>query len=141
MIKELTPSDQIYHGFIKPATIIVTHNNKPKRNFALMDMRLITGFDNALDQMKFTNGEVFAPLSPRQMNSYKTGSPFYYESRDDIWALGICTLCYIFYEDFNIYYDWNKREIKMNILQQRLEAIKGKEREGERRLIGSLWIK
>lgn len=103
----------------------MTQNHKPKRNFALMDMRLITGFDNALDQLKYTSGEVFAPLSPRQMNSYKNGSPFYYESRDDIWALGICTLCYIFYEDFNIYYDWNKREIKMSILQQRLEAIKG----------------
>lgn len=114
----------MYHGFIKPSTIIVTQNNKPKPVFALMDMQLITGMDNSLDQMKYSQEDIFAPLSPRQMNSYKSGSPFYYDSKDDIWALGICTLCYILYEDFNIYYDWKQKEIKSQTLKDRLEALK-----------------
>ena len=115
----------MFHGFIKPSTIMVTQNNRPNRTFALMDMRLITGMDNSLEQMKIYPGEVFSPLSPRQMNSYKTGSSFFYESKDDIWALGICTLCFIFFEDFNVYYDWNKKEINMNKIQTHLEALKG----------------
>ena len=90
-----------------------------------MDMRLITGLDNSLEQMKISPGEVFSPLSPRQMNSYKTGTPFYYDSKDDIWALGICMLCLVFFEDFNIYYDWNKKEINMPKIQTHLEALKG----------------
>ena len=116
----------MFHGFIKPSTIMVTQNNRPNRIFALMDMRLITGMDNSLEQMKIFPGEVFSPLSPRQMNSYKTGSSFFYESKDDIWALGICTLCFIFFEDFNVYYDWNKKAINMNKIQTHLEALRGK---------------
>jgi len=117
--------DQLYHGFIKPSTIIVTQNNNTQRTYALMDMRLITGLDNSLEQMKVFPDEVSSPLSPRQMNSYKTGAPFYYDSKDDIWALGISILCLIFFEDFNIYYDWKKKEINMSKLQSHLEALKG----------------
>lgn len=105
--------------------MIATQNNKTPRNYALMDMRLITGLDNSLEQMKVFPGEVYSPLSPRQMNSFKTGSPFYFDSKDDIWSLGITTLCLIFFEDFNIYYDWNKKEINMSKLESHLEALKG----------------
>ena len=88
-------------------------------------MRLITGMDNGLEQMKMFPEEVFCPLSPRQMEYYKNDHMYMYEAKDDIWALGITLLCFIYYEDFNFYYNWSKREINMSKINMHLEALHG----------------
>merc|ERR1719469_1738657 len=67
--------------------------------------------------------EVFCPLSPRQMEYYKNDHMYMYEAKDDIWALGITLLCFIYYEDFNFYYNWSKREINMSKINMHLEAL------------------
>lgn len=91
-----------------------------------MDMRLLVGLDNAMEQMRFFSEETFSPLSPKQMASYKNGSTCFYDSKDDVWALGITLLCFIYFEDFNVYYNWGKKEINLNKLNSHIEALKGK---------------
>ena len=44
-----------------------------------------------------------------------------FEESSDVWALGITTLCFIFNDDFNSFYDWNKKIIR----REKIEACVG----------------
>lgn len=39
-----------------------------------------------------------------------------YDESHDMFGLGITTLCYIFNEDINIFYDWNNKLLKEDII-------------------------
>ncbi len=57
--------------------------------------------------------DYFYPLDPDLLTCYANhNEKSTFEESHDIWALGISTLCYIFNEDFNSFYDWNKKIIR-----------------------------
>ena len=57
--------------------------------------------------------DYFAPLDPNLMAAYeKNNYDVSYESADDVWALGITSLCFLFNEDFNNFYDWSKKRMR-----------------------------
>lgn len=57
--------------------------------------------------------DFFAPLDQNLIQSYAENKySGTYESPDDVWALGVTSLCFLFHEDFNNFYDWNKKVIR-----------------------------
>lgn len=92
-----------------------------------MDMNLIVGTNHGLEQMMLPENHTYYPLSPKLMTAFKNQTPYtaVYDSSDDIWSLGITLLCFIFYENFNLYYNWNQKEINMNKIESHLEVLKG----------------
>jgi serine/threonine protein kinase len=117
----------LVHGFIKPSTIIVTNSSNLYKKFSLMDMSLIVGVRHGLEQMMLPDNSTYYPLSPRVMAALKNQTPYtaIYDSSDDIWSLGVTLLCFIFFEDFNIYYNWDQKEINLGKIQSHLEVLKG----------------
>lgn len=53
--------------------------------------------------------DFFAPLDPLLCQAYANSTNADYTEASDVWAIGITTLCYIFNQDFNYFYDWNKK--------------------------------
>ena len=91
-------------------------------------MNLIVGANHALEQMMLPENDTYYPLSPKIMEAFRNHTPYtaMYDSSDDVWSLGITLLCFIFFENFNIYYTWSKREINMSKIQSHLEALNGR---------------
>jgi hypothetical protein len=57
--------------------------------------------------------DFLAPLEPDLLTAFAFGNHnVSFEESGDVWALGITTLCFIFNEDFNSYYDWTKKTIR-----------------------------
>lgn len=86
--------------------------------YKLLDVELISRVPNSYERM-ILESDYFAPLDPELLHFLSNlESDIHYKSSYDIWQLGITTLCYIFNEDFNIFYNWNKREIKSDKINQ-----------------------
>lgn len=111
------------HGFIKPENILLYNRESKKPVFKLFDVSLLSGINNCYRRMMEEN-DYFAPLDPDMMIAYGNGdvNVKYYESHD-IWALGITTLCYIFSEDFNVFYDWNKKRVNLGKIESFLKIL------------------
>ena len=68
--------------------------------------------------------DYFAPLDPNMMQAYSLNNfDLIYESSDDVWALGITSLCYLFNEDFNNFYDWSKKRIKKEKIESCIQIL------------------
>lgn len=68
--------------------------------------------------------DFFAPLDPNMIQAYADNKyNGNYESSDDVWALGITCLCYLFNEDFNNFYDWNKKTIKKEKIDMCIKTL------------------
>lgn len=105
---------------------MITNMKKEYKKYSLMDMKLINDFDNGLEQMKFCKEDSYYPLSPQQMGAFRNQTGYYFDSADDVWSLGITALCYIYYEDFNVYYNWSKKSVNMTKIKMHLEALQCK---------------
>jgi len=68
--------------------------------------------------------DYLAPLDPNLMQTYeKNNYDVVYESADDVWALGITSLCFLFNEDFNNYYDWSKKRIRKEKIEASIQIL------------------
>ena len=66
--------------------------------------------------------DYFAPIDPRLMQAYQTKDfQARYSVEDDVWGLGICSLCFLFNEDFNSFYDWGKSRIRREKIDHYLQ--------------------
>lgn len=91
--------------------------------FKLLDVSALSRYKSCYERMIMEN-DYFAPLDPNMLLKFKQNNPIdEYDYECDVWSLGITTLCYIFYEDFHVFYDWNVREIRYNKIQQYLELM------------------
>jgi serine/threonine protein kinase len=111
------------HGFIKPDNILMYNKDSKKPIFKLFDVSLLCGLENSFQRMMQEN-DYFAPLDPDMMSAYSShnSNVQFYESHD-IWALGITTLCYIFSEDFNVFYDWNQKKVNLAKIDSFLKML------------------
>ena len=68
--------------------------------------------------------DYLAPLDPNLMQTYeKNNYEVGYESADDVWALGITSLCFLFNEDFNSFYDWSKIRIRKEKIEACIQIL------------------
>ena len=111
------------NGFIKPENILLYNRESKKPVFKLFDVSLLSGLENCYQRMIQEN-DYFAPLDPDMMIAYSNQNMNvqFYESHD-VWALGITTLCYIFSEDFNVFYDWNKGRVHLGKIESFLKIL------------------
>jgi len=66
--------------------------------------------------------DFLAPIEPDLLTALAFGNHnSTFEEPGDVWALGITTMCFIFNDDFNNYYDWNKKIIR----KEKIEACLG----------------
>lgn len=112
----------MFHGFLLPENILMS-NVGFQPVFKLLDVKALSRYGSCYERMLMEN-DYFAPLDPELLLKYKQNNPIdEYEFYSDVWAFGIATLCYVFYEDFHIFYDWNTREIRYNKVQQYIELM------------------
>lgn len=68
--------------------------------------------------------DFYAPLDPELLKSYSENNhQVQYDTADDIWALGITSLCYLFSEDWRSYYDWTKKRIRTEKIAQAIQVL------------------
>lgn len=68
--------------------------------------------------------DYYAPLAPELLRAYEQNNhDVQFENADDIWALGITSLCFLFNDDWRNYYDWSKRRIRMEKIGQNLQIL------------------
>lgn len=68
--------------------------------------------------------DFYAPLTPELLRAYEQNNhEVQYEPADDIWALGITSLCFLFNDDWRTYYDWSKRRIRMEKISQNIQVL------------------
>lgn len=69
--------------------------------------------------------EYLAPLDPDLLAKLEQKINYvqYHESAD-IWAFGITLLCYIFNEDFNLFYDWGKKIVNEHKVMYHIDILK-----------------
>lgn len=102
----------LHHGFVMPENILMYNLISNMPNFKLLDVKILSGHKSCYERM-VTENDYFAPLDQQLLKNYSVNNPVdEYSFENDIWSLGISTLCYIFYEDFHIFYDWNARQVR-----------------------------
>ena len=68
--------------------------------------------------------DYLAPIDPDHLNDYKINKAFSnFSEKNDMWALGITTLCYLFNEEFSVFYDWNKKAFNKNKFESFLKIL------------------
>lgn len=113
----------LYHGFVSPDNILMFNTKSKQPNFKLLDVQILSSYKNMYERM-ISESDYFAPLDPFHMKKFRNGEPISdFNSSCDVWALAIATLCYIFYEDFHIFYDWNARKVRTEKIGQFINLL------------------
>ena len=104
---------QISNGDLQPKYIYMDENNVIK----VFSPLLYTNFKNAYRFMLF-NEKYKSPLSPELMRffDFREAFPKYDVLKSDIFSFGICILCLIWGVDFESFYDFDKCEIKFELV-------------------------
>ena len=75
---------------------------------------------------KYHEVDYHCPLSPQAMAGLVLGpdSTSFDKEKNDVWAIGITVLSSLVNDDFDLYYDWEKLQIKYNIIQERVASLR-----------------
>lgn len=68
--------------------------------------------------------DFYAPLDPELLKAYSENNhQIQYEQADDIWALGVTSLCFLFNDDWRSFYDWSKKAIRFDKIAQSIQVM------------------
>jgi len=75
--------------------------------------------------MKY-NKKYGAALSPQQLDCVKENADHlnYDEKKAEVWAIGLTTLCASLNRNINDYYDWNRYEVRYDMLKSSYEQMR-----------------
>jgi len=111
------------HGFVMPINILIFNKSSQKPLFKLVDVSLISRYQSCYEKL-LHDKDALCPLDPNLMKNYeKKNYNIIYESHDDVWALGISALCFLFNEDFNSFYDWSKCRVKTDKINTSINTL------------------
>ena len=116
---------QATHGFVMPINVLIYNKNSQSPLFKLLDVSLVCEHQDCFQRI-LAEKDSLAPLSPSLMQGCESQNfTTRYDYQDDVWSFGITTLCFIFSEDFNAFYDWNKYSIRKDKLELSLARLRG----------------
>lgn len=111
------------HGFVLPANILIFNASSIKPHYKLLDVALLSKHSNLYERMMIDKN-FFGPLDYRLLKGYESKDfSLSYGTEDDVWGLGVSALCFLFKEDFNSFYDWNKFRIRKDKIDSYLQTL------------------
>lgn len=113
--------NDLYHGDVQPGNIFVLDNKRLK----MIDSCFLNDSSSGL-QRRQRDYEYFTPLSPQAISGLLYGMSKgvnYDKEKNDIWGLGVTILSLLINEDFSVYYDWDKCQIKFPLIKKRIQQL------------------
>lgn len=109
------------HGDIQPKTCHID----PEGFIKLIDGSLINPYNTAYQKMLYDR-EYTAAISPQLLEELhkRKASPKSHRIKDEVWSIGMTTLCAALNKNIDDYYDWNAMKVNMQKIHDDYEMLR-----------------
>ena len=111
------------HGDLQPKTLMLNDEG----NVKIIDNAIVTNKDN-YQKCNF-NDDYFAPIAPELLDDLrvnKVNPDNEFSDKAEVWAIGITSLSAATNNYPERYYDWNKKEVLRETIDEDLEGLEGR---------------
>jgi len=120
-VAKLFEKNQYFHGDIQPNTCFLANNGDLK----LMDNSLLNFGKTGYEKMIYDENYK-AILSPQLLIALKSKkrNPVYDKQKNEVWCIGMTTLCTASYMDYNHFYDYDNCRILYNRIETAYDYLR-----------------